>query len=88
MTPTEHINADLAAIGLAVASTRELAAHGPWGAISITLTDGRQLLADYGPAGVHAWRWRVTNVEWSQVSAATAGDALAIFDALLPLWRR
>jgi len=93
MTPTEHIARDLAAIGCGVASIREIAAIGPWGAADVTLTDvtltdGRRLLADYGPAGVHAWRWPVAvpwplaEDVWSMTSATTAGDALAISDAL------
>lgn len=90
MTPTEHITAAIAAIGCGVASTREVATQRVWGAVDVTLTDGRRLLADYGPAGVHAWRWpqrativdgRMIAAEWSLASATTAGDALAISDA-------
>lgn len=95
MSPTEHITADLAAIGLAVASTREIATAGGWGVIDVTLTDGRRLLPDYGPDGVHAWRWprefvvissttgstTVHVTEWSTASATSASDALAIFEA-------
>ena len=88
MNAIQHITADIAAIGLAVASTREVATAGVLGVIEATLTDGRRLRADYGPAGVHAWRWLVpvpwplTDDMWSTASAATAGDALAASDFL------
>lgn len=52
-----------------------VAHRGAYGAIVVTPDQGPNLLADVGPAGIHAWRWRERG-DWSRASVDTAGEAL------------
>jgi len=58
-------------VGLTVSAQR-----GNYGAIVVTPDQGPSVLADVGPAGVHAWRWRERG-DWSRASVDTAVEALA-----------
>jgi len=66
----------IATTGRTVERLAIAAQRGHYGAIVVTPDQGPNMLADVGPAGVHAWRWRERG-DWSRASVDTAAEALA-----------